>query len=191
MQGVPPQQRKTRTKYARYLRLVFVFSALACIGFFAPGAKSVENDKNVFYAGISAIAEEYVGMPYRYGGDPDKDDMTDNSHLFSTIYRKATKEAGLGYKGYMTIADLLKNTREVNIRNLKNGDLIVIRGRDSLHAGMIFNHQGPRSYRVIYASEKRREVASFDCNDQNFRKYWFDNIKGFFRLNEDMFKPAG
>lgn len=153
-------------------------------------AKCDENEKNSFREAITEVAEEYIGMPYRYGGVPEKDDMTDNSHLFFAIYGGAAKKAGLEFKKYMTLSNLLKNTSEVNIRNLKNGDLIVIRTRKSVHAGMIINHKGPKSYNVIYASEKRREVVSFDCNDTNFRKYWFDNIKGFFRLNDNMFDPG-
>ena len=57
---------------------------------------------------------------------------------------------------------LLKNTVEVERDDLKAGDLMVLNNK---HAAMIYNFENPDKFYLIYASQKRQQVISF--NSQN------------------------
>lgn len=149
-----------------------------------------ENGDSDFERAVSAIVSEYDGLPYKYGGDPQKDGATDNSHLFHSIIKRAAGQAGLGDFGYMTISGLLENVREVNVRELKNGDFIVIRDRGKKYAALVYDYRDPKNYRIVYASESRQKVSSFHSSDKNFQEYWLENIVGFYRLNKGLFKTA-
>ncbi|MBW1800445.1 MAG: peptidoglycan endopeptidase, partial [Deltaproteobacteria bacterium] len=135
---------------------------------------------------IPAIAERYVGIPFKLGNNLETSGGLDNSHLFCLIYDTATKQAGLRSIGYMPMKDLLKRTVEIHPRELKNGDLIVL--NDS-HAAMIYRIDNQDKFYMIYASGKRKQVISFNNQNVVFEVYWLENLKGFYRLNKDIFLP--
>ena len=78
---------------------------------------------------------------------------------------------------------LLRNTVEVQRDELKNGDLIVLNGG---HTALIYKAGNRDNFRMIYASSKRRQVISFNSQNVVFEVYWLKNLKGFFRLTENM-----
>lgn len=82
--------------------------------------------------------------------------------------------------------ELLTNTVEVQRHELKNGDLIVL---NDGHAAMIYRVENRDKFYMIYTSLKRQRVISFNSQNVVFEVYWLANLKGFYRLTEDMFLP--
>ena len=145
---------------------------------------SIQDGRDILEGKISKIAERYVGIPYEFSKDLKKSWALDNSHLFCLIYHEAAKQAGLRFIGYMPMRRLLKNTVEVQRDELKNGDLIVL--AEGL-AALIYDVKDRDNFRMIYASLKRQQVISFSSRNVVFKVYWLKNLKGFFRLRENMF----
>lgn len=136
-----------------------------------------------FRVKISPIAEKYIGIPYQLGGHVDTSGTLDNSHLFSLIYFEAARDAGLRFRGYMPMRQLLENMVPVLSDDIKNGDLMVLQNG---HAAMVYNVKDPQHYDLIYASLKRKQVISFSTNHLAFSAYWLKNVKGYFRLADKM-----
>ncbi len=145
-----------------------------------------QNEKEIFENKISDIAERYIGVQYQLGGDPEKSTTVDNSHLICLIYDTAAKQAGLKFRGYMPMKELLGNTIKIRQNELKNGDLIVL---DDDHAALIYKFENRDKFHMIYASFKRQQVISFNSKNLVFEVYWLKNLKGFFRLTNNMFIP--
>ncbi|MDD9301120.1 MAG: C40 family peptidase [Desulfobacter sp.] len=141
----------------------------------------------LFHQHIPAIAEQFVGMPFKLGGNPKQTGTTDNSSLFYTIYAIAAQKAGLKYKAYLPMRYLLKRTQPVDISSVQNGDLIVL---DNNLAAMVYQVDPSGRLHFIYASEKRRQVIAFHSENLVYHAYWLEHLKGFFRLDHDMLLPA-
>ncbi len=151
-----------------------------------PGTNSLGLQKKIFRQSIPSIADQFIGIPYELGGNPQQSGTSDNSYLFFSIYALAAQKAGLSYKGYLPIAHLLPNTREVDKNDLKNGDLIVLKDN---HAAMIYWIDDTGKMYFIYASEKRQQIISFNSDNPVFRAYWLENFKGYYRLSATMLTP--
>lgn len=151
-----------------------------------PTNTSLGLQKKIFRHSIPAIADQFIGIPYELGGNPQKSGTSDNSYLFFSIYALAAQKAGLSYKGYLPMAHLLPNTREVDKTDLKNGDLIVLKDN---HAAMIYWIDDAGKLYFIYASEKRQQIISFNSDNPVFRAYWLENVKGYYRLSAAMLAP--
>ena len=147
---------------------------------------SDEKKRKIFESKISSITEQYVGIPYRFGGNPERDGKADNSHLFCMIFEKAARESGLKFRSYMPMQLLLNNAYKVSVDKLRKGDLVVL---NDGHAALIYKLEGQNTFHLIYASFKRQEVISFNSRNVIYDAYWLKNLRGFFRLNEDMFVP--
>jgi hypothetical protein len=148
------------------------------------GKDITQREKEVLERQIPAVAERCIGIPYRFGNDFRMSGALDNSHLFFLIYDEAARQAGLRFRGYMPMEDLLKNAWEVNLAELRNGDLIVL--NDGL-AAMVYRVGEQDGFQMIYASEKRQEVISFSSRNLVYEVYWQENLRGFYRLAESMF----
>ncbi|MCK5162806.1 MAG: C40 family peptidase [Desulfobacula sp.] len=147
----------------------------------------LEKQKRIFRQSIPSIAKQFIGIPYRLGGNPSQSGTSDNSHLFFSIYTLAAQKAGLSYKEYRPMKYFLRNIREVDENGLKNGDLIVL---NDDHTAMIYQVEDTGKIHLIYASEKRQQVLSFNSDNIVFHIYWLENLKGFFRLSDIMLAPA-
>jgi len=145
---------------------------------------SVQRKKEIFENKISDIAERYIGVQYKLGGDPEKSATVDNSHLICLIYDTAAKQAGLEFRGYRPMKALLRNTIKIRRDELKKGDLIVL---NDDHAALIYKFENRDKFYMIYVSFKRQQVISFNSKNVVFEVYWLKNLKGFFRLNENIF----
>ena len=142
-----------------------------------------ENKKEAFINKISEIAEKYIGVPYEYGGDFRKSEEIDNSHLFYLIYDEAAKEVGLKWKKYMPMAELFKQSIEVQPTNLRNGDLVFL---NDGHAAMVYKYKDYDNFNLIYSSLKRKKVFTFHCQNVGFKIYWLNNLKGYYRPTETL-----
>ena len=147
----------------------------------------LKEQKRVFRQNIPSIANQFIGIPYKLGGNPLQSGTTDNSYLFFSIYALAAQKAGLSYKEYLPMVYLLRNTREVDKNYLQQGDLIVL---NNGHAAMIYQVENSGKMHFIYASQKRQQVLSFNSNNLVFQVYWLENLKGFYRLSDVMLVPA-
>lgn len=147
-------------------------------------ALSIQDKKPEIESRIPDIAERYVGIPYMFGKDFDQSGAVDNSHLLCLIYREAGRQAGVRFKGYMPMRELLENTYRIQRDELKNGDLMVL--NDGL-AGLIYRVENRDRLHIIYASLKRERVVSFSSDHSVFQAYWLKNLKGFYRLKDGMF----
>ena len=144
----------------------------------------VQKKKEIFENKLSDIAERYIGIPYKFGGDSEESWAIDNSHLLCLIYNEAAKKAGLRFRGYMPMKELLRNTVEIQRDELKNGDLIVL---NDGHTALIYKFENRDKFYMIYSSQKRQQVISFNNENLVFEVYWLKNLKGFFRLIESIF----
>ena len=140
----------------------------------------------LFQQHIPAITEQFIGIPFKMGGDPRQTGTTDNSSLFYSIYATAAQKAGLVYKAYLPMRYLLKNTYQVDLEEVKNGDLIVL---NNDLAAMIYLVEPSGRLHFIYASEKRQQVFSFHSENLVYQAYWLENLRGFFRLKDGMLLP--
>ena len=144
--------------------------------------------RDVFRQNIPSVARQFIGIPYEYGGNPLTTGTSDNSYLFFSIYARAAQIAGLKYYGYLPMENLLQHTRQVAENQLQKGDLMVLNNQ---HAAMIYNIEAETDRLfLIYASEKRRQVISFNSDNIVFDVFWLENLKGFFRLNDIMLQPG-
>jgi len=141
--------------------------------------------RNIFEKHISSIADSYIGLPFKMGGDPDKDKSTDNSHLICAIYRNAAKKAGLSFKGYMAMKELLQNTHKVDISRMTNGDLMVL---NSGLAALVFGYDGKSNYHLLYVSGKHQKVVAVTKQEAIYKGYWGKNLKGVFRIDDELLK---
>lgn len=141
----------------------------------------------LFQQHIPGIAEQYIGMPVKLGGNPRLTGTTDNSSLFYTIYAAAAQRAGLTYKAYLPMRYLLANTSRVDQKAVRNGDLIVL---NNDLAALIYQVDPSGRLHFIYASEKRRQVTSFHSENLVYQAYWLEHLRGFFRLDPDMLQPS-
>ncbi len=177
-----------------FILVLFFFNAVFAWG--VPYEKDNLTDKpegvmagsgrEVFRQNIPSVARQLIGIPYEYGGNPLTTKATDNSYLFYAIYSQAAQAAGFKYYGYLPIKNLLDRTRKVDENQLKIGDLMVL---DNNLAAMIYNieEETGRLF-LIYASEKRRQVISFNSDNIVFYVYWLENLKGFYRLTDTMLR---
>lgn len=136
---------------------------------------------------IPFVAEQFIGMPFKMGGDPSRTGSTDNSSLFFSIYTAAAKKAGMGYRDYLPMRYLLKRTFEIPESKVENGDLIVL--KNGL-AAMIYKSDPSGRLYLIYASQKRQQVISFNSDNLVYQVYWLENLMGFYRLKPEMLIPA-
>jgi hypothetical protein len=141
--------------------------------------------REVFRQNIPEVARQFIGTPYEFGGNPLRSGTTDNSYLFFAIYTKAARRAGLTYHGYLPLANLLKNVRQVGEDQVRNGDLMVL---DNQLAAMIFHTEDTGRLHLIYVSEKRRKVITFHSDNLVFDVFWLENMTGFFRLKDTMLR---
>jgi hypothetical protein len=146
-----------------------------------------EEQKKIFRQSIPPIAKQFIGLPYKLGGNPRQSGTSDNSNLFFSIYTLAAQKAGLSYKKYLPIKYFLRNIREVDENSLKNGDLIVL---NDDHTAMVYQVEDTGKIHLIYASEKRQQILSFNSDNIVFQVYWLENLKGFFRLSDAMLAPT-
>lgn len=145
------------------------------------------NPKNEFRQNIPSVAARFIGLPYRFGANPQISGSTDNSYLFFSIYTLAAREAGLTYHGYLPMKRLLENCGKVEPDKLQNGDLMV------LHtdlAAMVYRVETSGKIHLIYASKKKNQVFSFNSDNIVFQVYWMENLKGFYRLFDTMLSPS-
>ena len=152
------------------------------------GKTDGRGDLEVIRNKIPAIAESYLGMPYKLGAHPDHDNAADNSHLIFAIFDKAATGTGLKLKEYMPMGKLIANTREIKAEVLQNGDFIIL---NNGLAAMIHDVLDKDKFKFVYTSEKMRKVVSLHSRDKDVREYWFKNLKGYYRLTGDMFIRAG
>ncbi|WP_035239883.1 hypothetical protein [Desulfobacter vibrioformis] len=136
---------------------------------------------------IPSTAEQFIGMPFIFGGRPKQTGSTDNSWLFYSIYTGAASRAGLIYKAFMPMDLLLGNTHGIEADDVQNGDLIVL---DNDLAAMVYQVDPSGRMYFIYASEKRGEVTVFNSDNIVYHAYWLEHFSGFFRINDDMLMPA-
>ncbi len=137
----------------------------------------------IFQQHIPIIAEQFIGIPFKMGGKPERSGTTDNSSLFYTIYTTAAQKAGMRYNAYLPMRNLLKNTQPVNDWDIRNGDLIVL---TNTLAAMVYRVDPSGRMHFIYASKKRQQVIAFHSDNLVYQAYWLEHLRGFFRLNQDM-----
>ena len=154
---------------------------------------SVESSNNayaeqetVFRQSIPSIADQFIGISYELGGNPQLSGSSDNSYLFFSIYTLAAEKAGLSYGDYLPMADLLANTREVDKNDLQNGDLIVL--NNNLAAMIYWIDESGKMY-FLYASETRQQIIAFNSENPVFEMYWLENLKGFYRISDTLLSP--
>ena len=148
---------------------------------------SLGEKENIFSKKVTDLAEWFIDLPYKFGGDATNTSEIDNSHLICLIYGEAAKKADFRFSGYMTMKNLLQNTQEIDPHDIKVGDLIVLQND---HAALIYKFESDSKFYMIYASEKRQKVFSFNSHNAVYNAYWLKNLKGFFRLSNHMLVPA-
>ena len=148
---------------------------------------SLGEKEDNFTKKVTELAEWFIGVPYKFGGDATTTSEIDNSHLICLIYEEAAKHAGFRFRGYMPMKKLLMYTYEIDPHEIKIGDLIVLKND---HAALIYKFESESKFYMIYASEKRQKVFSFNSHNEVYNAYWLKNLKGFFRLSKHMLVPA-
>lgn len=151
-----------------------------------PGNRSYGIQEKIFRQSIPSIADQFIGIPYELGGNPQMSGTSDNSYLFFSIYTLAAQKAGLSYGEYFPMSYLLANTREVEKNDLQNGDIIVL--NDNLAAMIYWIDESGKMY-LIYASEKRQKIIAFNSENPVFDMYWMVNLKGFYRISDTLLSP--
>ncbi len=147
------------------------------------GPESIEARKSKFRRNIPLVAGRFIGIPYKYGGNPQISGTTDNSYLFYSIYTQAARKAGLAYHGYLPMKKLMENCKKIKPNKVQSGDLMLL--KNGL-AAMVFRVESSGRIHLIYASKKRNQVFSFNSDNLVFQVYWMENFKGFYTLSPHM-----
>jgi hypothetical protein len=140
---------------------------------------------DVFRQNIPSVARQFIGTPYEWGGNPLTSGTSDNSYLFFAIYARAAQRAGLAYRGYLPMSNLLENTRQISEDQIEYGDLMVLSNQ---LAAMVFHIEATGRIHLIYTSEKRNQVISFHSDNPVFDAFWMKHLMGFYRLKDTMFR---
>lgn len=167
--------------------LLLAGAVLSAVAAFAQ-TEVPDMDQDRFDRGITESAERYIDIPSNLIKGMGVEGELDNSHLFHMIYHEAAQKAGLQYLGYAPMDQLLERTVAVDADKLRVGDLFVL--NDGL-AAMVYKLDSKELYHLIYVSEKRNRVVSFNNRNLVFEVYWMKNLKGFYRLTPHNFYPNG
>jgi hypothetical protein len=166
---------------------VILFFLLPMHRWAIPAEAAIREEKFLrFEEAVSLVARQYIGTPFGFGKSAVESGAVDNSHLFHLIYSEAAQMAGMHYLGYAPMDRLLERTFQISRRDIRAGDLIVL--KDGL-AAMIYRIESPNLFHMIYVSEKRREVISFNSGNVVYEVYWLEHLRGFFRLTPFNFTP--
>ena len=144
-----------------------------------------ESPEIIFLHTIPGIAEQFIGIPFEWGGNPQVTGTSDNSYLFFSIYSLAAQKAGFVYQNYLPMRYLLKRTYPIEREEVRSGDLMVL---NDGHAAMVYRTEPNGRIHLIYASGKRQQVIAFNSDNLVFQIYWMENLKGFYRINGDMLR---
>jgi len=139
----------------------------------------IEQHREKFENGISTAAERYIGISLGIGKTAENPGAVDNSHLFNLIYHEAAEKAGMRYLGYAPMKKLLERTTEVTPDNIRIGDLLLL--KNGL-AAMICKFENRDKFHLIYLSQRRQRVISFNTRNVVWEVYWLKNLKGYYRL---------
>jgi hypothetical protein len=181
MKGIIKKMRRLKVSP---LMILQVFLILNVSAYGAGEGLSVQGGREILEGRIPDVARQYIGIPVRLGKDFKESGAVDNSHLFYLIYHEAARQSGLRFAGYRPMKDLLKNAAGVQRDELKNGDLIVLKDG---HAALIYRVENRDKLWMIYASQKRGRVISFNSQNVVYEVYWLKELEGFFRLTDGMF----
>ncbi len=131
---------------------------------------------------VTIEANKYIGMKYKFGGKPNDGEGIDNSHLMFSIISNSEKKINNGKSSfqYKTMSELIKDSYEISLSQLSNGDLVVL--KDGM-IGMIIDEENRDGYSVIYVSGKQKKVVKVESSKLGL--YWLNkkNKKGYYRLN--------
>ncbi|MGN7613948.1 C40 family peptidase [Magnetococcales bacterium HHB-1] len=140
---------------------------------------------------IPQIAEYYLGIPYRWGGDPDKENGSDCSHLVCAIVRRSL--AGTGYTFqpfYLPSPMILKKSDAITKNEVAVGDLVVFRqGRRKKnvdHVGLV-THVKDGVITFTHASSSKGVILT-STNSSPWKYYWKDHLDSYRRWSPEVFQ---
>lgn len=162
---------------------VFLILATGAPG--GAGPHPIEQYRGKFENALTTIADQYIGTPYGFV-EKDGGHQMDNSRLFYQIYRQAAETAGMRFLGYAPMKRLLKRTMPVDRDHIRVGDLIVL---NNGLAALIYKMENDHLFYMVYVSEKRGSVISFNSENVVYDAYWMNYLKGFYRLTPYNFLP--
>lgn len=115
--------------------------------------KEVKNSK------LYSFINEWYGAPYKYGGC--RKSGVDCSCFTDILYERV-----YGYKAARTTAEIFKGCDKVNMKSIKEGDLLffITNGRSISHVGVYL-----KSSKFVHASTSRGVIIS-DLNEAYYKK---------------------
>ena len=178
-----------KPKYPQILLAVVVLTAFTvgvCMECLA-APTLIQANRPSFERHITTAAERYIGTTYAMGRRDATTGALDNSRLFNLIYLEAAEKAGMRYLGYAPMEKLLERTLPVSPDKIRIGDMVVL--QNGL-AAMIYKFDNPEKFHMIYASQQRQRVISFNSRNLVCEVYWMKHLKGYYRLTPYNFFPA-
>ena len=139
---------------------------------------------------VPATARKYVGIPYRWGADPDKTNASDCSHLIAAVTRNSLSGSGFTLRtAYLTTDTIKKSSFPVKESEVRVGDIVFFTGTDgpfdANHAGVVTARQGSKIFFIQASSSKGVMVTS--TGEDSWREYWQHRFDSYRRWNASVF----
>jgi len=104
--------------------LLVMILILYCAGFVSASNKETTREslepvhfsfgvqEQIFRQSIPSIANQFIGIPYELGGNPQQTGTSDNSYLFFSIYALAAQKAGCSRCGATATISILEEAKK-------------------------------------------------------------------------------
>ena len=186
----------TYSRTIAFLTCCIFFSLLSACStlpdFLKPTASETGNYVvyRVLEKNVPATAGKYVGIPYRWGADPDKTNASDCSHLIAAVTRNSL--SGSGYHAahpLFTTDDIKKNSFPIKESEVQAGDIVFFTDKDGLsdanHAGLVTARQGNTIFYIQASSSKGVMMTS--TGENSWREYWRRRFDSYRRWKKSVF----
>jgi cell wall-associated NlpC family hydrolase len=140
---------------------------------------------------VKASAEYYMGIPYKWGGNPDKENYADCSHLVTAILTRSLSLEGIKpHPSEMNTALIMEKTHPISNKDVKPGDVIFFKmskEETGFNVGIITNTKNVVEFAHV---STKRGVISTSFKEGSWIYYWKKRFHSFRRWNSDIFEST-
>lgn len=140
---------------------------------------------------VNESAEHYIGIPYKWGGNPDKEPFADCSHLVTAVLKRSLRSSGIELHPTEMNTTLIKaKTHTISRKDARPGDIVFFqmsKKETGYNVGIITNINNAVEFTHVSTT---RGVISTSTNFDSWNYYWKDRLHSFRRWNTDIFKTT-
>lgn len=174
--------------------LVALLGVAGCAQTPAPLDEAPVEALDVLEQRVPSVSAGYLGMPYQWGGNPDKTRGADCSHLISAVTRNSLKGTGYRFAPYYLNTVMIKENSlpiprdEVTVGDIVFFDQLKKKG-GSYHAGIVTGRRGEEIFFTHASSSKG--VIETSTDSDSWIHYWRQRLDSFRRWKDVVFSGGG